>query len=564
MRFFALATDYDGTLAEHGHVDEATMDALKRLRKSGRKAILVTGRLLGDLEREFPNLEAFDKIVAENGGLLYDPRTKEETLLGAPANMHFVERLQRHVIRPLDVGRVIVATWEPHDAIVLRTIGELGLDLQVIFNKGAVMVLPANVNKATGLESALARLGLSPHNVVSIGDAENDLAFLGASEIGVAVANALESVKAAADMTMSGARGAGVCELIDRLLKNDLADVNDDQRGIEIGTSVCGPVRLRPYCGSVLLAGKSGSGKSSLVTGFVERLCRAGYQYCLVDPEGDFERLPDTVVLGNADRAPDASEVAQVLLAGQNLVVQLLAVEIRDRPVYFDAVSARLSEMRSASGRPHWIVIDEAHHLFPEDGSAGSLYGRHCLFFITTRPELIARRALEHVDVVVAVGAQAAATVTNGWRRAGVAAERFEIGPDLRDGEALLSYRALPNQAERVDVTPGSVRQRRHRRKYAHGDLADEKSFYFTGAESKLRLKAQNLSLFVQIASGIDEGTWSYHLRRGEYSQWIREALGDDALSESIARIESDASLNAEESRSRIKDEIERCYTASA
>ena len=48
----------------------------------------------------------------------------------------------------------------------------------MIFNKGAVMILPSGVNKATGLAAALEELGLSPHNVVGVGDAENDHAFL--------------------------------------------------------------------------------------------------------------------------------------------------------------------------------------------------------------------------------------------------------------------------------------------------------------------------------------------------------------------------------------------------
>ena len=46
MRYLALCTDYDGTVAHHGHVDEPTIDALAALKASGRKLILVTGREL--------------------------------------------------------------------------------------------------------------------------------------------------------------------------------------------------------------------------------------------------------------------------------------------------------------------------------------------------------------------------------------------------------------------------------------------------------------------------------------------------------------------------------------
>ena len=112
---------------------------------------------------------------------------------------------------------MIVATWEPHEAKPSsKTIHDLGLELQVIFNKGAVMVLPSGVNKATGLAAALAELGLSPHNAVGVGDAENDHAFLRVCECSAAVANALPAVKDTADIVMKGDHGAGVAELIDQ------------------------------------------------------------------------------------------------------------------------------------------------------------------------------------------------------------------------------------------------------------------------------------------------------------------------------------------------------------
>lgn len=565
MRFFALATDFDGTLADHSSVRDETLEALKRLRKSGRRAILVTGRILADLERVFPHVDAFDMIVAENGGLLFDPRTREETLLGAPADERLVERLREKSVTPLDIGRVIVATWTPHDPVVLEAIRELGLDAQVIFNKGAVMVLPANVNKATGLQSALDALGLSLHNVVSVGDAENDLAFLRASEVGVAVGNALDSVKAAADITVEGARGAGVEELIDRLVDGDLADFDDrESRGIEVGKSESGLERVRPYSGGVLLAGTSGGGKSTLVTGFVERLGNAGYQYCLVDPEGDFASFPGTLTLGSAEQPPLIEQVLQPLESGQNVSVQLLAVPIGERPAFFERLAARLGALRSAAGRPHWIVMDEAHHLFPHEGEPGSLRGRHSLFFITTKPTLVASKALENVDTVLAVGPDAAATVASAWRHVGLTEGPAHIESKLRRGEALLSTRESLPSVRRIVVTRGTMEQRRHRRKYAHGDLAEEKSFYFTGPTSSLNLRAQNLALFVQIGAGVDDATWQYHLRRGEYSKWIREALGDDSLADSVALVEADATADAEQSRARIKEEIERCYTASA
>src|SRR5262245_39439040 len=225
MFCFALATDYDGTLAEHGRVEDVSRAALVRFRESGRKLILVTGRQLDDLIDVFSGYDVFDRIVAENGAVFYDGSTKEVTSLAAPPPQEFVRELERRSVTPLSVGRVIVATSEPNEPTVLEVIHDLNLELQVILNKGAVMVLPSGVNKATGLIRALESLRLSPYNTVAIGDAENDQSFLDSCGCAVAVANALDSVKARADWVTAGDHGRGVIELIDRVLASDLAEL---------------------------------------------------------------------------------------------------------------------------------------------------------------------------------------------------------------------------------------------------------------------------------------------------------------------------------------------------
>jgi hydroxymethylpyrimidine pyrophosphatase-like HAD family hydrolase len=145
LHLFALATDYDGTLATSGSVDAPTLKALEAVKASGRKLLLVTGRILSELRNVFPK-----------------------------------------------------------------------------FNIGAVMVLPSNVNKATGLKAALSRWGLSPRNVVGIGDAENDHALLMACGRAVAVQNAIPALKAKVDWITNAPRSAGVAELANLLLESDL------------------------------------------------------------------------------------------------------------------------------------------------------------------------------------------------------------------------------------------------------------------------------------------------------------------------------------------------------
>src|SRR5262245_40310168 len=115
MRFLVLATDYDGTIAAHGTVAPSTIAALERARASGRKLVLVTGRELEDLFRVFPEYALFDRIVAENGALLYRPESREEKLLGEPPPAALLEQLRGRGVDPLSIGRVIVATREPNE-----------------------------------------------------------------------------------------------------------------------------------------------------------------------------------------------------------------------------------------------------------------------------------------------------------------------------------------------------------------------------------------------------------------------------------------------------------------
>jgi hydroxymethylpyrimidine pyrophosphatase-like HAD family hydrolase len=219
MRFPALASDYDGTLATHGVVDRQTVSALERFARTGRKLLLVTGRELPDLKRVFSRLDLFDLIVAENGALLYNTISHQETLLCSPAPAALASELRGQGI-PVSLGRAILASTDLHLDEVRQAIARSGMDLHVILNKGSLMVLPAGINKASGLSRALAELGLTLDEVAAVGDAENDIDFLEACGYAVAVANALPALKSRADLVTIGAHGAGVAEFIDRVLRD--------------------------------------------------------------------------------------------------------------------------------------------------------------------------------------------------------------------------------------------------------------------------------------------------------------------------------------------------------
>ena len=548
MRYLAVATDYDGTLAEQGTVRPETVAAVERLRKSGRRVVLVTGRELRDLQTVFDRFDLFDLVVAENGALLYRPQTREEKCVAEPPPPALAERLRQRGATPLHTGRVIVATREPYEVAAVEVVRELGLEWQVIFNKGAVMLLPSGVNKQTGLTLALEELCLSMRNTVAVGDAENDHAMLAASECGVAVANALDSLKERADLVTRGARGAGVEELIDRIIEDDLRSVVVARHALLLGTRRDGTEsRIAPAGRRLLIAGPSGSGKTTVATGFIERLMAAGYQCCIVDSEGDYGGFEGLVSVGTQERAPAVGEILELLAKPSvHVAVSMVAVPVNDRPAFFATLLPRLQELRARTGRPHWIVIDEAHHLFPASWQPAPLTLPRELggvLMVTANPQQVSPAMLETVDTALAVGK----TPERALQPFG------QVPPvEIEDGEVL----AWSNgQAEPLRLVQGKA-QVRHRRKYAAGVGGD--AFVFRGPQGKLKLRAQNLGIFLQMAEGVDEETWMHHLARRDYSKWFRTVIKDDALAAEAEQIESGG---GPESRDRIRDAIGKRYT---
>jgi HAD superfamily hydrolase (TIGR01484 family) len=566
MRYHALACDYDGTIANDGRVSAETLEALRRVAASGRRLVLVTGRELEDLLRVLPDINVFDRVVAENGALLYCPSTREERVLASGIRPDFAETLRVQGVEPVSQGRVIVATCEPHENTVLELIREMGLELQVIFNKGAVMVLPSGVNKASGLKEALDELGLTVHNVVGVGDAENDHAFLSACELSVAVANALPAVQERCDIVTKGARGEGVVELIDALVRDDLDTVSHPitRHHLVVGYEESGEeITMPPWGKNLLFAGSAGGGKSTLAKGFIERLMARSYQYCVMDPEGDYEDFEGGIVLGDRERVPKPNEVLQVLERGhQNAIVNLLGVALDERPAYFARLLSDILECRSETGRPHWLVLDEAHHLLPWTWEPAALTLPHELsniVFISHRPDQLAPKALEMVDFVFVVGKSPEETIRLFTHSVGEKGPKIKVS-HLETGQGLLWERGS-KEVRTFKIAPTRFEHRRHRRKYAEGDLGPELSFYFRGPDGRLKLQSQNLALFVQLAEGVDDETWNFHLRQNHYSEWFRNTIKDEELARETEAVEADQHASPLETRRAIRTAIEKRYT---
>jgi hypothetical protein len=386
----------------------------------------------------------------------------------------------------------------------------------------------------------------------------------------VAVDNALPTLKERADLVTRGDHGAGVVELIERLIADDLRDLNPRLRrhAVRLGRRDDGCEEwVDPYGVNVLVAGTSGSGKSTITTGFLERLAEAGYQYAVIDPEGDYANLEGAVVLGDPHRAPTEEEVLALLKSPcQNAVVNLLGLALEHRPAFFQDLLLKLIGLRSRTGRPHWMIVDETHHLLPtawQPAAQALPQQPRGMLFITVHPASVARAVLESVDLLLAVGEAPDRTIREFCQAIGLTPPQADATP-LDQGEVLAWWCRGAARPAKVRTEPPRAERHRHSRKYAEGELGPERSFHFRGPEEKLNLRAQNLVTFLQLADGVDDETWMHHLRRGDYSKWFREGIKDKEIAAEAAAIERREDLSPRESRAAIRDAIERRYTLPA
>jgi hypothetical protein len=374
-------------------------------------------------------------------------------------------------------------------------------------------------------------------------------------------------LKAAADLVTSAERGAGVAELMNRICREDAGILGPYRHGIAIGKDAAGnEVLLEAHRGSVLIAGHSGIGKSTIATALTERMVEKQFQFCILDPEGDYGDLENAVSVGDPKLPPSAEEALTLLRrVAANVVVNTLALELQERPGFFAKLLPDLCALRARTGRPHWLIFDEAHHLLPaEHDNLSHAIPKNlpAAIFITVHPDAVSPEALGTVDTVIALGTDAPQVIEEFCRAIDIAAPK-DMQPPAPD-QVLLWQRSsgAPPQAVKADAPKQS--RKRHTRKYAEGDMGEDKSFYFRGPDGAMNLRAQNLMLFLQMAEGVDDRTWDHHLRRGDYSRWFRDQVKDEGLAAEAAQTEQDRTLQQAESRARIKDAVLKRYTAPA
>jgi energy-coupling factor transporter ATP-binding protein EcfA2 len=351
------------------------------------------------------------------------------------------------------------------------------------------------------------------------------------------------------------------------ILQDDLKDYERELKSnrIPVGTTEDDKkVYVRPS-ESLLLTGSSGAGKTTFASAFLEALEELEYQYCIIDPEGDYQDFENAVILGSPKREPTIDEIMHVLgQPGQNCIVSLVGISMEHRPEFFEKLLPVLLKLKASTGRPHWIVIDEIHHLLPAGWEPLMLnIPREMpgLLMITIHPDHIAPEVLSIAGAILAIGKYPQKTLSKFSSTLG---ENLPALPEaeLQTGEAIAWWRMPAMKPFKFNTITPRKERKRHHLKYAEGELPPERSFYFKGRESKLMLRAQNLMIFLQMAEGVDDDTWLFHLRKGDYSFWFRNMIKDEELALETEKIEQEKNISARESRMQIRSKVLNRYTA--
>lgn len=553
MFFKALACDYDGTLAFEDRIGPAVREALERARKAGLQLILVTGRTFFELTRVCDCLELFDAVVAENGAVLYYPGSAMIRDQGPPVPDRLLAELDRRGIY-YQVGRVIVGTGRGDEGAVKEALAAAGVTRDLIYNRAALMLLPSGVSKGSGVQQALRLMGLSPHDVLAVGDAENDLPLFDACGFSGCPGDSLPAVRERVDWVFPGAHGDGIAAAItEQILPDGLAVQHSPRHRISIGwvAATSGPVTIPARGVNVLIHGDPHSGKSWLAGALVERLVAARYSACVIDPEGDYRVLAHLPGMtwtevhepGDVDRALDGllrDPIASVVL-DLSVLPHAAKVAVIERAL------RKVREIRRRIGRPHWTLIDEAHYSLHRGGvAADALDVRDRGFcFVTYRPSWLREQVIRAVDVFVlarTTGSEELAFL--GSTLPAAASEGAGISEALARlprGEFLLVQRNRegPPSALTFVAAPRQTVHIRHLTKYVDSCVPPGREFLFRGPDGRTRASADSLHSFRRVVATAPDELLAHHAERGDFSRWVRDVFADVELARQFRKVEA-------------------------
>ena len=545
MRLKAIAVDYDGTIATDGVFDPSAREAVADARRRGIAVILATGRRLPELQQVAGSLDCFDVVVAENGAVLHFPLSGRHVVLGHRPVQSVLDDLLRKGL-PFQVGETVIETDGVHAQAALDTVRRLEQPLTLSFNRSRLMLLPAGVCKSSGLRQALHALRLSIHNVVAIGDAENDHDLLDACEVGAAAGWGSRALMAVADEVIEGTGPAAVAAFIRRIVSQPrLWTSQMGRRRVMLGCTDAGKqVHLAVRGRTMFIAGEPGTGKSWLAGLICEQLILQGYCMCLIDPEGDYRSLaalPGVVMLGGDEPPPSMRELTRSLAYPDvTVLIDLSKVSRADKVAYLRLLLPALSTLRRRTGLPHKILIDEAHY-YLADLENGHLPDAELggYMFVSYRISALPPSIRATADPVV--------FVTQETDRAELAALAGMCGRHVLPVEALgnlaTNEAALlpgPDEAEgtvrRFRIAPRLTSHVRHRQKYLDMGVSDSQAFVFAGER---RARARTLRQFMNLLLSEAPATVEGHLSRHDFSRWLLDVFRDAPLAGRVLAIES-------------------------
>jgi hydroxymethylpyrimidine pyrophosphatase-like HAD family hydrolase len=573
MKLSVIALDYDGTLTLDDRLDRSVRDAIADVRRRGVAVMLVTGRRLDDLRRVVGKLHFLDGVVAENGALVHFPDGGLTTTLAPPVPPAFVARLQKEGIH-FQAGQCLIEGDADAAPRMLDVIRELELPIVLLFNRSRVMAMSQGISKATGLRAALETLRKSPRNAVAVGDAENDHELLRLAEVGAAVEWGSASLRAAADMIISGNGPVAVADFVTRVAAaGRLPTVARARRRLTLGHTEDGrEFSLAVRGRNVLIMGETNSGKSWLTGLLCERLILHGYSLCVIDPEGDYrtlDALPGVRVLGGEDDPPPLRALLHALrYPDRSVVIDLSSIDHKTKLEYIRSVLPALNVMRRRTGTPHRIIVDEGHY-FLRDAVKHNLLDLDFNGYtvVTYWPSQLPRNLVAATEVIL---------VTRESNRAEIDALRDHctacqhLGTSAWDVLQTLQIdqaAALPVTTEAgSDLQVFTIGQRltphvRHRQKYVDVPVPDSRAFVFGLGARTVTARAHTLREFVTVLDDLDVARADGYLRRGDFSRWVADVFGDRALARELEGHERKyVQSRSEDAVARIADAIKSRY----
>ncbi|MGH7306402.1 MAG: HAD hydrolase family protein [Candidatus Rokuibacteriota bacterium] len=532
-----------------GTIDVDVAAAIQEARGAGLLAVLVTGRILSDLEALFSSPPPFDAIVAENGAVLRLPELPSPITLSQGPDPRFIAELRSRGIRH-ECGQCVVEAGADAAPQVVEIIRSLGLPLGITFNLGRLMVLPHGVSKASGLQEALWRLRASVHNAIAIGNAENDHQLLEACEIGAAVAWGSEALKHSADEVVPGDGPGAVARYIREILS--LPRIPPERMGrrrVRLGTLSTGePLDLAIRGRNLLVGGDPKSGKSWMAGSLCEQLILQRYSLCILDPEGDYaclEALPGVIVQPVDGKEASFTWLERVLRHPDlSLVVDMSTAPQGEKPLLVRRLMDALNRLRRENGLPHRVVVDEAH-FFLNRLDDPELFDRELggYLLVTYRISDLSPDILSASEAVIVTRvddrrqALALLTLAPGVRPP---SEWLAFLAELAIDEAVL----LPSRLESGDslkrfrVAPRLTAHVRHRQKYAEVPVGLGQEFVFTRDGRPTGERARTVRDLLSALPALPDDVMQGHLTRGDFRRWIEDVFGDSELGGVILRLE--------------------------